>query len=250
MIWKLEFQRLYLAPLQPTLKNALDLGCGTGAWTREFASTHPSVHVIGLDVSPPKGNTNATVPANCEFRIGNAEGDWFTPDATGIQKTDYVYARMLATAIRDWPALCSRIYSNLQPGGYFESVDTVVELMADDGVDASRMPAMQWFAELQRLVSATGVDTRAMDKQGQWLREAGFDVLLENPIRFYLDPARPEMKGREQISAMTYRSVLDFMSTLTPKLYPDRSPRDLQQIAEAAKNDLTENRSRMGYSTR
>lgn len=232
------------------MRSALDIGCGTGAWTREFASTHPSVHVVGIDISPPKLELSDELTPNCEFRTGNIEGDWFTINATGIRKTDYIYARMLATAIRDWPALCSRLYSNLQPGGHFESVDTVIELAADNLTEAAQLPAMKWFNQLEEFVARNGVDTHAIDKQGQWLRDAGFEVILERPIRFYLDPMRREMQGKEQISTMIYKSVLDFMSALTPKIYPNRSPTELQRITQAAKNDLYENRGRMGYSTR
>lgn len=222
IIWKLYFEQLYLAPVLPTIREVLDVGCGTGTWAREFASAHPSVHVLGIDISPPENKLNdAGQPSNCDFRQGNAEQDWFGMPPSKQYAIDYIYSRMLATAIRDWPALCSQVHKHLQPGGFYESIDTVIELNADDMTAAADRPAIRWFARLRHFIAGNGVDTNAMDEQGQYLRDAGFDIVEERSFPFYLDSTRPEMKGKEWISEMAFQATVDFMSPMTPKIFAD-----------------------------
>jgi hypothetical protein len=46
-----------------------------------------------------------SVPPNLEFFVDDLENDW-----TYVNKFDFIYARMLTGAIKDWPRLISQAY--------------------------------------------------------------------------------------------------------------------------------------------
>lgn len=56
---------LYLAPIdEANCRRVLDVGCGTGIWSLDFADAHPSAEVNGIDFSPIQPSW---VPPNCHF---------------------------------------------------------------------------------------------------------------------------------------------------------------------------------------
>ena len=76
--------KLYLAPIDEKCRNVIDLGCGTGIWSMDFADAHPSADVLGVDLSPIQP---AWVPPNCRFIVDDCTIEWTHPK-TG-EKMDF-----------------------------------------------------------------------------------------------------------------------------------------------------------------
>ncbi len=67
------------------------------------ADNHPTAEVIGTDLTPIQ---TTLVPPNLRFIIDDYEDDWVFES----QPFDYIHARYLATAVRDWPRLVQQVF--------------------------------------------------------------------------------------------------------------------------------------------
>jgi methylase of polypeptide subunit release factors len=65
--------RLYLSPIDEHCHRVIDLGCGTGIWTLDFADMHPSAEVVGVDLSPSD-----------RIGVDSVELDWTGLDLDGV----------------------------------------------------------------------------------------------------------------------------------------------------------------------
>ena len=112
--------RLYLAPInKETCGRVLDVGCGTGIWSLDFADAHPAAEVTGIDLSPIQPSW---VPPNCHFAIDDIEEEWtFQPDYF-----DFIHIRCLMGSISNWPELYKQAYRHLAPGGWIEHLVRVL----------------------------------------------------------------------------------------------------------------------------
>ncbi|WIG61569.1 MAG: Methyltransferase type 11 [Ktedonobacterales bacterium] len=165
------FRGNYAAPIgHPT--SILDVGCGTGRWARELASTFPQARVTGLDVTPPHADEAASAdatlglrPPNYVFTAGNVLEGLPFPDAT----FDFTHMRLLFLAIPAdrWPFVVSELARVTRPGGWVELVEAGGERQGGPAVDAlidwgTRMCAhrgidVTYGARLGDLLSGTGM---------------------------------------------------------------------------------------------
>ncbi len=74
---------------------------------------YPSAEVIGIDLSPIQSDW---VPPNVKFYVDDAEEDWV--DTTG--DLDYIHARHICMAIKDWPRLLGQAYQYISSPLFFE----------------------------------------------------------------------------------------------------------------------------------
>ncbi|KAK1975592.1 S-adenosyl-L-methionine-dependent methyltransferase [Colletotrichum cereale] len=105
---------------EPTLVNpqkVLDIGAGAGIWAIEFADKHPSASVIGTDVADKIAPIS--VPPNLEILIEDCTKLWSFKDA----EFDFIHARELIGAIKNWKALFAEAYRCLKPGKWFETIE-------------------------------------------------------------------------------------------------------------------------------
>jgi len=103
MIYKALGNRLYLAPLEEDkIRRALDLGTGTGIWAIDFSDQFPNAEVMGIDLSPIQPGW---VPPNVTFHVDDMEQQW-----TYKRKFDYVFARYLACALKDYKAVIKQAF--------------------------------------------------------------------------------------------------------------------------------------------
>lgn len=80
--------RLYLAPIdEKSCRHVLDVGCGTGIWSLDFADAHPSAEVVRLSMSVcrvAQGSTLAcafisTATTDCNLRrFSSSTADCYT----------------------------------------------------------------------------------------------------------------------------------------------------------------------------
>ncbi|KAF8243602.1 S-adenosyl-L-methionine-dependent methyltransferase, partial [Wilcoxina mikolae CBS 423.85] len=119
--FKTVFSSIHTAPLN-TLKpltRILDLGTGTGRWAIDLAYDYPSAKVTGVDLSPIQPSW---IPPNCDFEIDDIESPWTVAPGS----VDYIHARCLLGAVKDWPGLLAQVFTALRPGGLVEIMDVAV----------------------------------------------------------------------------------------------------------------------------
>ncbi|KAF4967018.1 hypothetical protein FSARC_5390 [Fusarium sarcochroum] len=159
---------LYLAPISKDIKNAVDIGTGTGIWAIDFADNFPNTQVIGTDVSPIQPGW---VPPNLKFEIDDCTQEWtFEPNSL-----DYVHLRWLVGSIVDWDKLFAEAYRCLKPGGYIESHEALSRMDCNDGSIHEKSAMHQWgkfFVEGGKKIGRSftvvedGVQRKAIEKAG------------------------------------------------------------------------------------
>lgn len=167
---------LHKAPIQDDVHHVLDVGTGSGIWALEFAEEHPSAAVIGTDLSPV---SLPHAPPNCRFYVEDVEQDWnFDNDF------DFVHARMLVVALKDWPTFFKQAYAHLKPGGWLEMQDMVSPMpRCDDGTAPDDSPLMRWGEMMREASRRIGVDLFAADHFTNHMRDAGFvDIQVHTEI--------------------------------------------------------------------
>lgn len=187
--------KLHKAPLEETLphglRNALDIGTGTGIWAIDFADAHPEVKVIGTDLSPVQP---VYVPPNCHFYVDDLAQPWMFDDPF-----DFIHGRMLAVAVRNWPALIQKCFDNLIPGGWVEFQDLNFPLRCDDASAPPSSVPMQWSTYMMEGAAKLGVDLSASNHFPKWLAKAGFvDVKVERfawPVNRWPKDEKEKEKG-------------------------------------------------------
>ncbi|KAI9230165.1 MAG: S-adenosyl-L-methionine-dependent methyltransferase [Piptocephalis tieghemiana] len=99
----------------------LDVGCGSGAWSLEMATSHPHAQVMGIDLVPVF--PGATVPRNCSFELVNllSPSPLPFPDAS----FDLIYQRLLTLAIPEtrYASHLRELYRISRPGASLEIVE-------------------------------------------------------------------------------------------------------------------------------
>ena len=165
--------RLYLAPIDDrAVRNVLDLGCGTGIWTIDFADSHKNCEVTGIDLSPIQP---AWTPPNCHFVIDDIEDDWAYPD----NHFDFIHIRCLMGSIKDWPSLYRQAYQRMKPGGWIQHLDMSIMFTSDDGSVASDHIMQRWSQTFIDCGESIGKTFIVNERSARWMREAGFEAVEE-----------------------------------------------------------------------
>lgn len=176
--------RLFLAPIQPDACQVLDVGCGSGLWSIDFADTHPQIQVEGIDLSPVQP---VWAPPNCRFVIDDAEDTW-THQSNHF---DFVHIRCLLGAIRDWPKLYEQAYRALKPGCWIQHLDLSMFFTSDDGSVVGDHILRQWSQTFVDCGERIGKTFLVTEKAMEWLREAQFEDVQQ---KWYKVPVGPWAK--------------------------------------------------------
>ncbi|KAH7012485.1 S-adenosyl-L-methionine-dependent methyltransferase [Microdochium trichocladiopsis] len=196
--------RLFLAPFKPNGKRILDLGTGTGIWPIQ----------LGDDPIQPQW-----APPNVKFLVDDVELDWVEPEPY-----DYIHCKYMAGSIKDWPRLVRQIYDNLEPGGWFEFVESANTLLSEDG---SLKPDNAMVTMMNSLMEACEKIGRTMDPAPNmkgWVEQAGFENVTQQTFKLPIgswpkDPILKEcgtlmrinfLDGVEGSTAALFRDVLEW----------------------------------------
>ncbi|TBU54962.1 S-adenosyl-L-methionine-dependent methyltransferase [Dichomitus squalens] len=194
-------------------RRVLDLGTGTGQWVLDMARDFPRARFYGVDIVPI---ATRYPPHNVQFEMHDIK-EAFRFDSASI---DFVHARMISMAIRDYGALLPEIARVLRRGGLFVSSEWGRRPIMVDGSDlAVRAPHTSEFftAVRETLRERRGIHTVAPGIP-RLLDDSGCFVNIV-PRRYYMpigdwhtDPELREL-GREyremvELYARSMRAVL------------------------------------------
>jgi ubiquinone/menaquinone biosynthesis C-methylase UbiE len=153
--------------------HVLDVGCGTGRWGYEIATSYPKTQVVGFDLED--GPRTASTPLNYHFSGGNLLGGLPFPAHT----FHYVHQRLLVAGIPldKWPWVVGELRRVTQPGGWIELVE-----MGNTFHHAG--PATQQFLTWWVAITASkGIDASKMAQIGVFLKQAGlFNIKAETKL--------------------------------------------------------------------
>jgi SAM-dependent methyltransferase len=155
------------APIDVVLQNGghvLDVGCGTGRWGHEIATTYPRTSVIGLDLEDVSRTTST--PLNAHFQQGNVlDGLPFA-----AQQFAYVHQRLLVAGIpvAQWPFVMRELQRVTQRGGWVELVEMGTRF--HHAGPATRQ-FLEWFAAISQ---TRGIDASNAVQIGAFLHDASF----------------------------------------------------------------------------
>lgn len=182
---------LHIAPiaLQPG-SLVLDVGTGTGIWAIEFARNSPSTHVIGTDLSSIQATTD--VPANCEFRIANAEETW-----TFQEPFDFIHSRLICFGMHDWPGYFRRCFDNLKPGGWVEAQEYNFPLVCDDESAGPDSALMRYASLTKEAMAKGGIDAGPEDKFKECMSTQGFVNIRETVMKLPCGPWPKDEAGKK-----------------------------------------------------
>lgn len=183
--------RLYFAPIHYSIHRVIDLATGSGIWAIDFADHHPSAIVIGNDLSPTQPTL---IPPNLEFIVDDIEEDW----GYESQPFDFVHARFLAGAVKDWPRLMQQAYNCTRSGGWveFQDWDTFI-YSTDDSIPAES--AINQFHTMSGAArESQGFDMKPGRSLERWMRAAGFQNIQAHKILLPLGPW-PKMPSQKEI---------------------------------------------------
>ena len=163
----------YAAPLPPSTRSMLDVGCGTGLWLREMAQQFPHAQLTGLDLD--LSSVKNGHPTNCQFLTGNIlQG---LPFSDG--RFDFVHQRLLVAALpaRSWPMVARELARVTSPSGWVELLE-IGQSMTNPG-PATRTFLQWWAAFGER----TGFDTTIVEHLGELLQGAGLRRMVQRRIK-------------------------------------------------------------------
>lgn len=193
--------RLHLSPISPSPQRILDLGTGSGIWAIDMADKHPSASVIGADIAAVQPQW---VPPNLQFEIEDVENDWLWPK----DSFDFIHARELIFAIRDWPRLIRQSLELLKPGGYLELAATVPLVSCDNGT----LPANTAYKQLETVFfdigHAMGASADAALLWKKQMDTSGFADVRETVFKIPTNPW-PKDKRLKEIGALEYMHFRD-----------------------------------------
>jgi len=241
-IWQILCNGQLLTAPHSQATSLLDLGCGSGVWTAAIARNFPEINVFGVDITPPANDFGLP---NLTFVTADMEQTWeFAREQR--DGCDLIVARVLVSAIRDWPALIRRCFEHLKPGGWIEIPDISIGTFSDsfDWRDECSL-LMRWCQCYRKGALTNGIDAFANQKRVNHLTDAKFAHISEKLFKCYLgENAVTEVREKE-IARLKTRNLLSLLDAVT-KTMQDRAQWDalkitsseLQQLNGDAKSDL------------
>nr|CAF06071.1 conserved hypothetical protein [Neurospora crassa] len=171
--------KLFIAPIGTRPQKIADLGTGFGDWAIEMGETYPSAKVVGVDLSPIQP---VWIPPNVEFVVDDIEDEW-------VQDSDFdfIHLRWVSITLKDNETLFRRIFENLKPGGWVESVEVKPRVFSDDDT-VKPDHALLRFYDLTREVLSTryGFQVEIAHRISELMQRIGFinvrEIVMKVPV--------------------------------------------------------------------
>lgn len=167
-------------PERPDLSNVhdiLDIGCGPGGWVIDVAHEHPTINVVGIDISETtiqyaRAQASVQWADNATFFVMNATQPLEFPDGSfDLMNARFIFAFMSTAA---WPRLIQECMRITRSGG-------VIRLTEFDVYGVTNSPACEkmtaWGSHAFQLAgqsfSVDGRNVCMTPMLGHFLRKAG-----------------------------------------------------------------------------
>lgn len=191
----------------------MDIGCGTGIWSIDFAKQHPEAQVHGFDLEKSPGWSSA--PPNCKLQVANLEeaATWSNFNET----FEFIYGRMIVVSVKDWPLLLQRCFSALNPGGWIELQDLQMPIRCAHEYIEGSSKLVQWSYLMIDGMLKFGLSPLAMGNIPKLMAGVGFRSVAEEDYKIFSGPWSIVGEERElgRIGKTNFElSVQGFSSTL------------------------------------
>ncbi|KAG6060126.1 hypothetical protein E4U32_003630 [Claviceps aff. humidiphila group G2b] len=237
---RLDFQhKLYLKVMEGNLGRApvrkprqvLEVASGTGIWALEYATANPACHVTGTDISAIQ---HAHSLPNLTFVLHDFEKDAW-PAQCGCDY-DYIHLRYTLICFDSTPAVLSRAFQLLRPGGWIEFYEPNVTLVR---MGKSPFEAYaKWASLIVQEARRGGRDWTNIVHYAAWLREAGFVNVTEKRFGLPMN-SWPKDERLKQIGRLSLQNELALVDSLGPALRKAvHDEEEAHAIEEGAKRDL------------
>ncbi|MBX5450786.1 class I SAM-dependent methyltransferase [Thermogemmatispora sp.] len=136
----------------PEQGRVLDLACGPGGWALELAFEHPTIEVIGVDISRQvidyaRMQARSRGLENVHFHVMNVMEPLAFPDGSfDLINGRLLFAFMLPKA---WPELLAECYRLLKPGG-------IVRLTEMEPMLTTSLAYQTWMAYMSEALKRAG----------------------------------------------------------------------------------------------
>ncbi|KAF9433757.1 hypothetical protein BGZ76_009022 [Entomortierella beljakovae] len=211
-----------------------DLGCGPATWTMDMATEHTSIDFVGVDISSifPQ----AIHPRNCSFYKEDILQGISQPD----KSFDVVYQRNVTSGFtfEHWQRSIQEAYRLVKPGGWFESVESDVEVQ-----EAGPFTSL-CFDYLKLSMASRGVDTSVVRSLAKIMTAVGFTEVQVK--EFYV----PLGEWGDKKGMLWKQNLVSILETVTPLLAKSSAGRlNETQMAEVVQNMANETHMYRAYQT-
>lgn len=233
---------LYLAPITKEKKpeRILDLGTGYGHWCLDMAGEFPEAVIIGNDLSPIQPTY---VPPNVNFEIDDFNEEWLHP----TNHFDYVHGRALYGSVKDWDVLLKRVIKVLKPGGWWESVETVVEILSDDDSVPKDADVLRWVNVMRDACERAPATFDVAGKMEKWCKDAGFVEVTQKIFKIPLGPW-PKDKHEKTVGSYNLANMLNACEGFSLHLLTKFADLELNEVQELVGKVQADLRNRKFHS--
>ncbi|KAM5349172.1 hypothetical protein ACJ41O_008995 [Fusarium nematophilum] len=205
--------QLHVAPFsrQDPPRRVLDVATGTGDWAVQMGDEYPTSYVEGIDLSPIQPET---LPPNVRFFVQDASEPW-----SCTEKFDYIHTRSTLGSFSDFKSeVVQQAFDNLEPGGWFESLDLMAMWYSDDNTLSADSALSRWSRNLNIASEAINRPLSVAHRLKEWYEEVGFVDVQERVYKMPLNgwPADPYWK---EIGKLWKWNLLEGLSGFTLGLF-------------------------------
>ena len=90
--------------------------------------------------------------------------------------------------MHDWQKYFRQAYEHLKPGAWFEVQELTASALTDDGSATKESKFTEWSDHMGEAAAKRGVNVHAKDNFTGWLREAGFETIREERMKWPIGP--------------------------------------------------------------
>lgn len=197
--------------------------------------------MVGVDIAPTQPEW---VPPNCRFELDDIEQPW----TWKTNSFDFIFARDLILAVRDWPRLIDRIYNHLKPGGWVEFHCVTGVLGCDDGSVPEGSAMWQFSDAMAQSTQIFGTPIDDPMRWKGWFEDRGFECITELVYKMPCNPW-PKDQRLKLIGAFEMENLLFGLSGMVTRLFSKAlkwTPEQVQVFLVDVRKDI-KNRNLHAY---